>query len=301
MGVFRELSRESDRVAKAGSKSKLLKKMLDCKIGSKSVENMAATRVFERLNAEGRLREKKRNKGRKNSQLEGCARDPVMVVRILEILLKDARAHERMIVRNFLFLRGARMSELPSEERRSVTIKLQSRRDKLVAKLKVKTEEKIDHIKKYPVDCSAQHHLCQRIREIVDKHDCDRKVAKPNQARGPKEDPSMKKEKEEMNVVLEKVKVSDTDLKVETLTKDEPVVFGDLTLNEGEESIMEMRPEFSLFGRIDPMRLEEQMQVTNTKSRWTRMSGVNGEEGEDGVTGPGDTAKRRRRTLTHLG
>ena len=79
--VKRKLNWMSDRAVKAGAKARLLKKMLDNKVGTKTVEAMAASKVAERDNAEGDMKDHRRRGdfSSKTDKEDGCVRDVNMV------------------------------------------------------------------------------------------------------------------------------------------------------------------------------------------------------------------------------
>ena len=68
------------------------------------------------------------------------------------------------------------------------------------------------------------------------------------------------------------VRLTDVQLKVEELGLVDPLIFGGAQLNEKELSILRLRPEYALFGKVTCQRMEEQVQAVLTKLRWTRMN-----------------------------
>ena len=101
----KKLNWVSDRAIKAGAKARLLKKLFDNKVGTKTVEAMAATKVAERNNAEG-VKSGRRRVGRgAKVPKEGCVRDERMVKKLIMISLKEARSHEKGLKKDFKQIR----------------------------------------------------------------------------------------------------------------------------------------------------------------------------------------------------
>ena len=129
---------EAEASLSAELKTTLYRRLLDEKVGTQTIETLAAQLVAERTEGKrGRRRRRNAEVGRRRRgdpwlPKPGCARDPWMVRVILERKLKDARAHDTALKVDFKYLMRERLSELSKEERERVTRELHSRRDKQV-------------------------------------------------------------------------------------------------------------------------------------------------------------------------
>ena len=181
----------SDSGIKAESKSILFKKLLDMGVGAESVEKDAATKIANRINAQGHMggRGKMRRRGEDQFPKAGCVRNPTMIKTLLFILLTAARDHERLVKKDYKFVRKERLMELQEEERLWVTSALQSRRDILRNNLQTKMVEKIAHLSKEAWDCT-KHKLCDKVRKRREKMESD-ESANIREGDKPKLDPGM--------------------------------------------------------------------------------------------------------------
>ena len=125
-----------------------------------------------------------------------------MVKHLLRINLKFARAFEHVTKGDFKYVRAEMLVTLEKEEVKEVTRKLQSKRDKLTSKINKTMKEKVEHLLKYTENC-LKHQLCGRNKTRI-KAMRKEEERKRKEGLKRKEDPSMDKEREEMESILER-------------------------------------------------------------------------------------------------